>query len=521
MQTHQYGILELELQSCKDHKNPDREIQVFAEFTSPSSIKTVVNAFWDGGRSWRVRFSPGEIGAWSWCTTCHGVSDEGLVRRDETFECVAYTGNNPIFVHGPLQLSASRRHIEYADGTPFFWLGDTAWNGVIRGDDENWRRYLELRVAQRYNVIQFVASHWRGDELDDAGEPSFFENGEFSINPAFFQRLDHRVAMINAYGLIAAPVALWSLLDSDPGCKLSEENACCLAKYIFSRYDAYQVVWLLGGDGDYKKNGIDRWKRLGRSVFSLGHNRLASLHPCGQTWVGTEFGTEDWYDIIGYQSGHGDGEDHLQWLVKGPPATAWVHTPPHPIINMEPNYETARGYKHQIEYSAYHVRRAAYWSLLVSPMAGITYGHDSIWNWNFVAGPSEGHGSWHGGCVPAWDTGLDTPGIRCMTILRDLIERLDWTTAMPYQELLAEQPGDENVEAFIAVSRMADGAVILYTPLGGTVHFNPEAVLQEPLYLVDPETGETIKTLVRNNNAIELPEQRDWLVVSGASQMSV
>src|SRR5690606_3170813 len=128
------------------------------------------------------------------------------------------------------------------------------------------------------------------------------------INPRFFQRLDRRVAMINAFGLVAAPVVLWSLLKSDPGYKLKEEDAARLASYIVSRYDAYQVVWLLGGDGNYREIGIDRWKRIGRSVFGHGHNRLTTLHPCGQTWIGDAFCDEDWYDLIAYQSGHGDGD---------------------------------------------------------------------------------------------------------------------------------------------------------------------------------------------------------------------
>lgn len=515
MTIHLYGVLELVLQSMMPHPNPDRDCTVMAEFTAPSGRNIPIQAFWDGGSTWKIRFSPDEVGQWTWRTTCIGESDEGLVRGESTFACTAYRGDNPLYLHGPLQLAASRRSMEHKDGTPFFWLADTAWNGVIRGDDNNWREFLSARAAQRFTAIQFVSSQWRGDALDEAGEPSFYEGDQMTINPAYFQRLDRRVAMINELGLVAAPVALWSLLPTDPGYKLNEEDSRRLASYIVSRYDAYQVVWLLGGDGDYRKIGVERWKRIGRAVFSVGHNRLVSLHPCGQNWIGDAFEGEDWYDIVGYQSGHGDSEAHIRWLVQGPPSRAWVSSPPRPIINMEPNYETAHGYQRGSLFTAFHVRRAAYWSLLVSPMAGVTYGHDAVWNWNLKEGPSEGHGNWHGRSVPPWRTGLDTPGVRSMSVMRGILDHVDWTTSQPCQDILAEQPGDRNVDAFIAAGRMADGTVLIYSPLGGPVRFKADASVKGPFRLVNPETGEAAKTLALVGDGLELPGDHDWLVVCG------
>ncbi|MCH5376216.1 MAG: DUF4038 domain-containing protein, partial [Planctomycetes bacterium] len=33
----------------------------------------------------------------------------------------------PWEIHGPLKVSPDGHSLQYADGTPFFWLGDTAW----------------------------------------------------------------------------------------------------------------------------------------------------------------------------------------------------------------------------------------------------------------------------------------------------------------------------------------------------------------------------------------------------------
>jgi hypothetical protein len=512
---HRYDVLEFVLHSKIDHPRPDRDLAIVSDFTGPSGQTASIAAFWDGGRTWRVRFSPEKIGRWTWRTRCLSGHAPGLAGESGEFECIEYRGVNPLYRHGPLMLSPSRRSLAHADGTPFFWLADTAWNGVIRGDDNKWQEYLATRAGQRFNVIQFVASHWRGDALDEAAQPSFYEDGDsIRINPCFFQRLDRRVAMINQVGCVAAPVVLWSLLKTDPGYRLKEEDATRMASYIVSRYDAYQVVWLLGGDGNYQEIGVDRWKRMGRSVFRCGHDRLVTLHPCGQNWVGEDFREEEWYDIIAYQSGHGDGEEHLRWLVEGPPATAWDATPTLPTINMEPNYETAIGYQNHTVFTDYHVRRAAYWSLLASPPAGVTYGHDSIWNWNSETGPSEGHGNWHDGAVPPWHTGLETTGTRSMTVLRGIFEKIDWTTLTPCRFLLAEESRRGDAAAFIAVGRTAGNTVVVYSPRGGTVCLGSDAV-PGPLHIVDPRTGKTIQRFDNVEKRIDFPDAQDWLAVCG------
>ena len=178
---------------------------------------------------------------------------------------------------------------------------------------------------------------------------------------------------------------LWAYAPEDPGQTLSHEDAVALCRYMRARWEAYHVVWLLGGDGHYAGEGAVRWKRLGRSVFDArapGRSaplqaRPVTMHPCGLSWVTEEFRHEPWFDFHGYQSGHGDSDEHLRWLQKGPPGEPWQRPPVHPIINLEPNYETHKAYHSGGAFSDYHVRRAAYWSLLATPSAGVTYGNNA------------------------------------------------------------------------------------------------------------------------------------------------
>ena len=48
------------------------------------------------------------------------------------------------------------RYLQYADGRPFFYLGDTAWELFHRTTREEARLYLEDRARKGFTVIQAV-----------------------------------------------------------------------------------------------------------------------------------------------------------------------------------------------------------------------------------------------------------------------------------------------------------------------------------------------------------------------------
>src|SRR5215212_10548904 len=56
-----------------------------------------------------------------------------------------------------LKVSENRRFLVKEDGSPFFYLGDTAWELFHRLNREEADRYLEDRAAKGFTVIQAVA----------------------------------------------------------------------------------------------------------------------------------------------------------------------------------------------------------------------------------------------------------------------------------------------------------------------------------------------------------------------------
>jgi hypothetical protein len=301
---------------------------------------------------------------------------------------------------------------------------------------------------------------------------------------------------------------LWTLTDIDPGQTLAEADALRLVRYQIARWGACQVAWLLGGDGCYEKSNLtERFRRMGRAAFGDRHDRLVTLHPCGVTWIGELYRHEEWFDFIGYQSGHGSAAEHLNWLVLGPPAVDWSHEPMLPVINLEPNYEGHPSYHINQAFTDYHVRRAAYWSLLVSPTAGVTYGNNPIWVWREEPGPAENHPNI--GTVQPWPAGLETPGLADMTRLKACFEALNWTALVPAQHLLADQPGLADPNQFVAVAQTHDGRqTVAYLPIGGRIEL---AVEGSRARWFDPRTGGWSDAPA--TQPFTAPDDQDWVLV--------
>jgi len=462
--------------SSRDYGNPVQDVEVKVEFDSPGGEKRTLLAFWNGGRKWRVRFSPDELGDWTYRTSCSDEDDGGLHNQEGSFQCVKYQGDVPLFKRGELRLADNRRYFVHADGTPFFFLSDTVWCGPLLSDEDDWQVFLRDRVTKDFTAIQFVMTQWRMAKTDAEGNPTFTGRSKIAVNPAFFQRMDKYVDAINDAGLLAVPVLLWAIRgDDNPGYYLPESQKIALAKYMVARYGAHQVIWFLGGDGKYSGEGGNTWHRVGRAIFHEDQHRLATMHPGGKSWVGKEFRNEPWFSFVGYQSGHGDDEKTFRWLNQGPPATEWNNRPNLPVINIEPNYEAHNGYTYRRVHNDLSVRRAAYWSLLVSPPAGVTYGGQGIWGWHTRVQAPADHIST--GLGSPWHIAKDLPGAFSMRYLHEFFKSIEWWRLVPAPEILTSQPGKKDASKFIAAAKSKAGDLaVVYLPAGGSVTLKTDAL---------------------------------------------
>ena len=423
---------------------------------------------------------------------------------------------------GPPRLPADSSHFvrrnEDGDLEPWFYLADTAWNGVLKSDAEDWGRYLDARAAQGFTAIQFVGTQWRGGEETLDAKPFVVENGRVvGLNHEKLAEMDARVAAIAERGLVPAPVLLWALGETDPGRAWDEDAAVAVARHLKARWGAHGCVWLLGGDGKFEDR--DRWRRVGAAVLPAGEadgsgaapgspRGPVTLHMAGRKFHAGELLTEPWLDFVGYQSGHGGSDADLRWLTLKEPVE-WADGSDKPAVNLEPNYEAHPAYGTGVPHDAHHVRRAAWWSVLIAPTAGVGYGHNDVWPWAEEPGPIEGHGSL--AASGTWAQALDAEGAADMGVLRRFLETGPWVDLRPAQELVAEQP--EDPAGFVAAARTPGGAwAVVYAPVGGAVRLDPAKIAGVRWVRLDPRTGERENLTVGPDGTIDLPAGHDWVI---------
>ncbi|HVV71946.1 MAG TPA: DUF4038 domain-containing protein, partial [Verrucomicrobiae bacterium] len=188
-----------------------------------------------------------------------------------------------------LSVSANRRFLVWEDGSPFFWLADTAWELVHRTtiDEAEW--YLERRRKQGFTVIQAVAlAEFDGlNEPNAYGERPLINNDPLRPNAAYFQYLDRVIELAGQKGIVVGLVPSWGdkveLLAHGKGpVVFGPENARRYGEWIGNRYrDVWNIVWINGGDRQGGGSNRDVWEALAHGVKSADPNHLMTFHPLG------------------------------------------------------------------------------------------------------------------------------------------------------------------------------------------------------------------------------------------------
>jgi hypothetical protein len=110
-----------------------------------------------------------------------------------------------------LKVSENKRFLVTADGKPFFYLADTAWELFHRLDREQATKYLKARAAQGFNVVQAVALA----EFDGLTEPNPYghkpltDNDPTKPNEKYFEHVDWVINKASESGLYTVLLPTW------------------------------------------------------------------------------------------------------------------------------------------------------------------------------------------------------------------------------------------------------------------------------------------------------------------------
>jgi hypothetical protein len=431
-----------------------------------------------------------------------------------------------------LQVSEDRRSLVREDGTPFFYLGDTAWELFHRLDREEAVRYLDDRAAKGFTVIQAVALA----ELDGLSTPNAYGHTPLVDNdPArpkvapggendYWDHVDWIIDAANERGLTIGLLPTWgdkwNLKWGVGPVVFTPENAASYGEWLGRRYRQKDLIWILGGDRPIEEpKHAEIVRAMARGIRrGDGGSHLMTFHPSGGYGSAQFFHEEDWLDFNMRQNGHDARftESYATTLKD------YRRTPTKPIIDGEPLYED-----HPVSFKpqenghsvAADVRRPLYWDLF-SGAFGHTYGHHSIWQ------------MWQPGLDPVnfplmpWYEALHQPGASQMQHGRWLLESRPGENRIPDDSLIVTEAVETAVPGAgryrLKATRDAGGAwAMVFTPSGRPFSVDLEKLsgIEVEAWWFDPRDGsaERIGTFPRTGQREFVPpapgEMLDWVLV--------
>jgi len=521
-------VVEIQFRSTMGYSDPYNEVTLDVIFEGPNDSRLRVPAFWIGGDVWAVRFAGEQTGKYSFRSVCSDPRDAGLHGRTGTIRVRPYTGTNPLLQHGRLRVADDKRHFVHADGTDFFWLGDTWWMGLTKRLDwpKGFKQLTADRVKKGFNVIQIVAGPlpdmdtWDPRGRNEEGWP--FEANFAGINARFYARADLKIKHLADSGIMPCIVGMWGYHLP----KIGTEKVKRYWRYIVARYGAYPVVWCLAGESTMpyylsKTMQQDRqfqqkaWCEVAAYVRSIdAYHNLRSVHPGTNARDMTE--DPDLFDFEMLQTGHGGYDSIAPTLSLVSKAVA--REPRMPVVNSEVNYEGIAGQSWQ------DVQRLSFYASVFSGAAGCTYGANGIWQLNEENkpyGPSPHGRTW--GNMP-WRQAMHLPGGRQVALGGRLIARFAWWQFEKHQEWVqCERPDtDPKATRCIGIPRRVR-LVYLPTFSGAVLLKNIEPDVRYRAYYFDPLTGaeRDIGFAAPDENGNWRPpspvEFHDWLIVLKAA----
>ncbi len=180
-EAHVWDLQEITLRSAREYANPYAEVVCWIDLTGPGYSRRVYG-FWDGDRVFRVRFVATAPGQWRWRAGSNpedpGLSGRGSLRAVAWTEAEVLENPNR---RGFVRATPNGHALQYADGTPFFLLGDTwlaastwrlPWKGnpaaadYVPGSGIGFEEAVAHRKRQGFNSISFISAfpNWDADQ---------------------------------------------------------------------------------------------------------------------------------------------------------------------------------------------------------------------------------------------------------------------------------------------------------------------------------------------------------------------
>lgn len=497
--------IEITLVATQRHADAYTHVACHADFVSDTGLAIRRPAFWDGERTWRVRFaSPLPNTRWQW-TSDANVNDAGLRRSGTIKVGEAITTGTRFQRHGFLRMSPGRRNLMHADGKPMLLAADTAWALPFRATPEQCEVYAQRRRAQGFNGVLLMSLQ---PDMKPIGTGNRGADGDFDVAfddlregtltclcPSYFQRMDQLISVLLDHGLmpIYQPVfhGYGWMGGQVAGPGLSSDDYARYCRYLVARYGARPAMWLLGGDGHNRYESINVAGHAVESCDAYQHPTGLHYGPQGENNIWQD---QQWLDFQWCQTGH--NAEHLQERV----ADMWRNLPVKAIANGETTYENIGAMGKAAGWWQGH---EAWSNLCAGGTMGVVYGAGSLWQWRLHANEPQ-HADWAHAPGLSWRDALDFEGANYIGVIAKLFDDLPFTDMRPNWTYTYGR----------RALCVPDELFIVYLPTGGYVKFVDPRVPRH-YRVVDPRTGNMLHSgeLENKERELRLPEPSPVVVI--------
>jgi hypothetical protein len=432
-----------------------------------------------------------------------------------------------------LIISPNHRFIVRQDGSPFFYLGDTAWELFHRLNREEAERYLENRAQKGFTVIQAVALA----ELDGLNAPNAYGHRPLIDNDPtkpdvkdgpgndYWDHVDYIVEQANARNLFIGFLPTWGDKWNKKwgvgGGSFTPESAAIYGEWLGRRYKDRSIIWILGGDRPVE---TDQHREIIRAMAlglmkGDGGAHLRTFHPPGGNGSSTWWHDSDWLDFNMRQNGHA-----AEFTGRYDQTRAdYDRTPIKPVLDGEPIYEDhpvsfdAKKFGHSI---ASDVRRPLYWDLF-SGACGHTYGHHSVWQ---MYDPKRGQPI-NNPLLP-WFEAIDQPGAGQMQHAKKLLLSRPFLSRIPDDSVIVTDSVPTSVPGagryrFVATRDNTGSYALVYAPIGRTFRVRMDRISGPKIkaWWFNPRSGDATSigefpnTGERAFTPPDAGEMTDWVLV--------
>lgn len=179
---HTWEMLEITLNAENTYENYYTDVTCWVDLEGPGFSKRIYG-FWNGDATFIVRVVATNEGIWKWKSGSNQPDDNGLNNINGAFKATYWTEmekqQNPNR-RGFVKPTENGHALQYADGTPFFMIGDTwlagsTWrlpfrNAVteknyVPGPGIGFEDAINYRKNQGYNSVSMIAAfpNWEAD----------------------------------------------------------------------------------------------------------------------------------------------------------------------------------------------------------------------------------------------------------------------------------------------------------------------------------------------------------------------